>query len=80
VSKLEKGKRKGAGVVFGEKILREVRRGNRMMLLADIESSQTPGGVLTVVATHLEGLCTKSLLRSASSLLCELCVSLWPLR
>ena len=54
VSKLEKGKQKGAGMVFGEKILREVRRGNRMMLLADIESSQIPGGVLTVVATHLE--------------------------
>ncbi len=54
VSKLEKGKQKGAGIVFGEKILREVRRGNRMMLLADIESSQIPGGALTVVATHLE--------------------------
>ena len=54
VSKLEKGKQKGAGAVFGEKILREVRRGNRMMLLADIESAQIPGGALTVVATHLE--------------------------
>ena len=54
VSKLEKGKQKGAGLVFGEKILREVRRGNRMMLLADIERSQIPGGALTVVATHLE--------------------------
>jgi endonuclease/exonuclease/phosphatase family metal-dependent hydrolase len=54
VSKLEKGKEKGAGIVFGEKILREVRRGNRMMLMADIESTQIPGGALTVVATHLE--------------------------
>ena len=27
--KLAKGKQKGAGVVFGEKIFREMRRGNR---------------------------------------------------
>ena len=54
VSRLEKGKQKGAGIVFGEKVLREVRRGNRMMLLADIENPQIPGGMLTVVATHLE--------------------------
>jgi len=54
VSKLEKGKRKGAGIVFGEKIVREVRRGGRMMLLADISEPGIPGGELTVVATHLE--------------------------
>jgi endonuclease/exonuclease/phosphatase family metal-dependent hydrolase len=54
VSKLEKGKRKGAGLVFGEKIVREVRRGGRMMLLADIENPSFPGRVVTVVATHLE--------------------------
>ncbi len=54
VSKLEKGKRKGAGIVFGEKIVREVRRGGRMMLLADINDASIPGGELTVVATHLE--------------------------
>ena len=53
-SKLEKGKRKGAGLVFGEKILREVRRGGRMMLLADIVDQSIPGGSLTIVATHLE--------------------------
>ena len=54
VSKLEASKRKGAGIVFGEKIEREVRRGGRMMLLADIEERTIPGGVMTVVATHLE--------------------------
>lgn len=53
-SVLEKGKRKGAGVVLGEKIAREVRRGGRMMLLADIEERNIPGGRMTVVATHLE--------------------------
>jgi endonuclease/exonuclease/phosphatase family metal-dependent hydrolase len=54
VSKLEEGKRKGAKLVFGEKIMREVRRGGRMMLLADISDASIPGGALTVVATHLE--------------------------
>jgi endonuclease/exonuclease/phosphatase family metal-dependent hydrolase len=54
ISKLEKGKRKGAKLVFGEKILREVRRGGRMMLIADISDPRIPGGTLTVVATHLE--------------------------
>src|ERR1700754_535178 len=54
VSALEKGKRKGAGIVLGEKIAREVRRGGRMMLLADIEERGIPGGRMTVVATHLE--------------------------
>jgi endonuclease/exonuclease/phosphatase family metal-dependent hydrolase len=54
VSPLEKGKRKGAGIVFGEKVAREVRRGGRMMLLADIEERSIPGGRMTIVATHLE--------------------------
>ena len=54
VSVLEKGKRKGAGIVLGEKVAREVRRGGRMMLLADIEERNIPGGRMTVVATHLE--------------------------
>jgi endonuclease/exonuclease/phosphatase family metal-dependent hydrolase len=55
ISKLEKGKRKGAKLVFGEKILREVRRGGRMMLIAEVSDPSIPGGTLTVVATHLEG-------------------------
>ena len=54
ISKLEAGKRKGAKLVFGEKIMREVRRGGRMMLLAEISHSTIPGGAVTVVATHLE--------------------------
>jgi endonuclease/exonuclease/phosphatase family metal-dependent hydrolase len=54
VSELEKGKRKGAGLVFSEKIVREVRRGGRMMLLADVSNPLVPGGEMTVVATHLE--------------------------
>jgi len=54
VSKLEEGKRKGAKLVFGDKIMREVRRGGRMMLLADILEPNIPGRGVTVVATHLE--------------------------
>jgi endonuclease/exonuclease/phosphatase family metal-dependent hydrolase len=54
VSELEKGKRKGTGFILGEKVLREVRRGGRMMLLADVEDETIPGGTLTIVATHLE--------------------------
>jgi endonuclease/exonuclease/phosphatase family metal-dependent hydrolase len=54
VSSLEKGKRKGAGLVFGEKIVREVRRGGRMMLLAEINDATIPGGEMSIVATHLE--------------------------
>ena len=55
ISKLEEGKRKGAKLVFGEKIMREVRRGGRMMLMTDITDASIPGGAVTVVATHLEG-------------------------
>jgi hypothetical protein len=54
VSEIDKAKHKGAGLVFSEKIVREVRRGGRMMILADVEEPQLPGGVLTIVATHLE--------------------------
>ena len=54
ISKLEEAKRKGAAFVFNEAISREVRRGGRMMLLADIEDADLPAGRVTVVATHLE--------------------------
>ena len=55
LSALERGKRLGAQVAFAEEILREVRRGGRMMLLADVRHPALPGeGLLTVVNTHLE--------------------------
>lgn len=53
-SSLEAGKRKGFSLVFQEKIAREVRRGGRMMLLADIRDADIPGGAVTIVSTHLE--------------------------
>jgi endonuclease/exonuclease/phosphatase family metal-dependent hydrolase len=40
--------------VLKEQLQRQVRRGGRMMLLADIVDPQLPTGKVTVVATHLE--------------------------
>jgi endonuclease/exonuclease/phosphatase family metal-dependent hydrolase len=54
VAPIEKGKRKASEVAFLEKIMREVRRGGRMMLLAEIEDARIPGGRATIVNTHLE--------------------------
>ena len=76
-SKLEKAKRKGASVVFSEKILREVRRGNRMMLLADVADAGIPGGALTIVATHLEA---KAKPESRRKQLQELLAQIKPIR
>ncbi len=53
-TKVEKSKRKISEIAFQTKIEREVRRGGRMMLLADIEDQEIPRGRLTIVATHLE--------------------------
>jgi endonuclease/exonuclease/phosphatase family metal-dependent hydrolase len=54
VQPLEAGKRKAGELVFREKVLREIRRGGRMMLTAEIADERIPGGRMTVVATHLE--------------------------
>ncbi len=54
VRPLEEGKRKAGELVFQEKVRREVRRGGRMMLTAEIADARIPGGRMTVVATHLE--------------------------
>ncbi|HTC34720.1 MAG TPA: endonuclease/exonuclease/phosphatase family protein [Bryobacteraceae bacterium] len=40
--------------VFKEQLIRQVRRGGRMMLMADITDPELPSGRVTVVATHLE--------------------------
>jgi endonuclease/exonuclease/phosphatase family metal-dependent hydrolase len=41
-------------IAFAEPLTREVRRGGRMMVLADLEDPHLPTGRVTVVATHLE--------------------------
>jgi Endonuclease/Exonuclease/phosphatase family len=52
--KMEAGKRKGASLLFGEEIVREVRRGGRTNLIATIDIPDLPGGQVTIVAAHLE--------------------------
>ena len=54
VRPLEWGKRKASEVAFLEKVTRQIRRGGRMMLVADVVDAEIPGGRMTVVATHLE--------------------------
>ena len=54
VKPLEAGKRKAGELVFQEKVRREVRRGGRMMLTAEIADARIPGGRMLIVATHLE--------------------------
>jgi endonuclease/exonuclease/phosphatase family metal-dependent hydrolase len=51
---IEAGKRKGASLLFGEEIVREVRRGGRTNLIATIDVPDLPGGQVTIVAAHLE--------------------------
>ena len=51
---IEAGKRKGASLLFGEQIVREVRRGGRTNVIATIDVPGLPGGQVTIVDTHLE--------------------------
>jgi endonuclease/exonuclease/phosphatase family metal-dependent hydrolase len=53
-SVLEKGKREIAKKVFLEETLREVRRGGRATLFADVVDERFPSGRFTIAATHLE--------------------------
>jgi endonuclease/exonuclease/phosphatase family metal-dependent hydrolase len=57
ISKLESGKRSGANLAFMERIAREVRRGGRTTLLVELAVPESPTGVVTVVAPHLETKC-----------------------
>ena len=53
-SQVEKLKRVAGDKVFLEKVFREVRRGGRMMLLAEIDDPSSPGKSITLVNAHLE--------------------------
>jgi len=57
VSKLEAGRRKGANLAFMERIAREIRRGGRTVLIAELAVPESPTGSVTVVAPHLENKC-----------------------
>lgn len=54
VSKLEELKRGVVNEILLSKVRREVRRGGRMMLTAEIADADLPGGRATIVSTHLE--------------------------
>lgn len=56
-AKLEKGKRWAVRRLFGERIAREIRRGGRMALIADLAVPGAPEGRVTIVAPHLENRC-----------------------
>lgn len=58
VSGLAKVEGKLSADVFKEQLVRQVRRGGRMMLMADIVDGELPSGRVTIVATHLEDLTT----------------------
>ncbi len=53
-SMIEKGKRGIARQLFLEEVMREVRRGGRATLIAEIADDRLPSGRVTIVATHLE--------------------------
>jgi endonuclease/exonuclease/phosphatase family metal-dependent hydrolase len=53
-SAVAKAEGKVSAAVFKEQLVRQVRRGGRMMLMADIADPDLPMGRVTVVATHLE--------------------------
>lgn len=53
-SLLEKGKRGISKMIFLEKIMREIRRGGRAALIAEIADERLPSGRVSIVATHLE--------------------------
>jgi endonuclease/exonuclease/phosphatase family metal-dependent hydrolase len=57
ISALEKGKRFAANKLFLERITREVRRGGRMALVADLTIPELPAHSATVVSAHLENKC-----------------------
>jgi endonuclease/exonuclease/phosphatase family metal-dependent hydrolase len=53
IRSLEKAKRK-AGILIGEDLLREVRRGGRTTLYVDLDVPEAPGHRVTIACTHLE--------------------------
>ena len=57
ISKLESGRRAGANLAFMERIAREIRRGGRTVLFVELAVPESPTGVVTVVAPHLENKC-----------------------
>jgi endonuclease/exonuclease/phosphatase family metal-dependent hydrolase len=71
ISKLEQGKRLAANKIFLERIEREVRRGGRMAIIANISVPDSPTGAVTIVNAHLENKCKPSCRRKQIAALLE---------
>lgn len=54
ISDVEKAQNWSTERIFGEQLKRQVRRGGRIMIVADLEIPGPGGGVLTMVCPHLE--------------------------
>lgn len=54
ISDLERARRWSAETLFQERIQRQVRRGGRMALVANLVVPGSPTGILTIVGPHLE--------------------------
>jgi endonuclease/exonuclease/phosphatase family metal-dependent hydrolase len=57
IARIEAARRWSAERIFLERISRELRHGGRMALIVELEMPEAPGGVVTVVAPHLENKC-----------------------
>lgn len=77
VSFVEKARRQMVKQVFLNEAMREVRRGGRMMLMADITDPRFPAGRATIVATHLE---SRTSPRNRQLQLNELLAAIKPIR
>lgn len=67
---VEAGKRKGASLLFGEEIVRELRRGGRTNLIATLDVPELPEKQVTIIATHIENRTTpKNRVKQADELL-----------
>ena len=71
VATVEQGKRIASDKIFLEKIEREIRRGGRMAIIADLKVPDVPGGTLTVVEAHLENKCKPACRRQQMDALLE---------
>jgi endonuclease/exonuclease/phosphatase family metal-dependent hydrolase len=63
ISIAAKAEGKLSAAVFKEQLIRQVRRGGRMMLMADLVDPDLPSGRVTVIATHLEDTTTPEMRR-----------------
>lgn len=54
ISDLEKARRWTAEQLFDERVKRQIRRGNRIAVIVDLSVPESPTGVVTVIAPHLE--------------------------